>query len=163
MTINSLRFNTGGSNDYVEIAGGSTLTIATGGILATNNIGNHEVGFQTKGGTGNGSLTSGSADLVINNYQINNDLTVQVPITGAIGLTISQTSSSTTYLSSAASSFSGKPNRKWRYRHGQHELEREQFCVWRAAALPVASRSTTAAPCRSLRPTHWPTAPRRRP
>jgi autotransporter-associated beta strand protein len=82
MTVNSIRFNATGSADVTL---GGAMTVATGGILVTPNVGANAI-------TINGStLTSGNGkDLVViqnNTTGANSTLTIGSQITGAIGLT----------------------------------------------------------------------------
>jgi autotransporter-associated beta strand protein len=94
-TVNSIRFNSAAAST-VSIAEGSTLTIGSGGILATNAIG----GTVTFAG---GTLASGTgAELFI----INDSATQSVVVTSAIGGTTGITKSGvgTLYLNGTNSS-----------------------------------------------------------
>jgi fibronectin-binding autotransporter adhesin len=76
ITINSLRFNGGGQATVADSGGtggtGDTLTVASGGILETTNVGNNAVTLSTV------NLTSGNGqDLVV----IQNNLAANAPMT----------------------------------------------------------------------------------
>ena len=72
LTINSLRFNAGGSDSNFGIVNGNNLTLNSGGILVTNNVGAkyQRIGFLNTSfvaGQGQGGITTAAnGDLVIN-------------------------------------------------------------------------------------------------
>lgn len=82
-TINSLRFNTGSRDTTVNINGGNTLTISSGGILVTPNLGTQYA--RINGGT----LTTGSTGdlIVIQNNTGSGHLQIGSAIAGNGGLT----------------------------------------------------------------------------
>jgi len=79
VTINSLRFNSGGST--VGSGSGDTLTIATGGILDTTGGGSSTI-------QSSGLTTNSGQEIVVNQYNTSNPLTISSVISGAnVGLT----------------------------------------------------------------------------
>ena len=82
--VNSIRFNTA-----LTSAGGATVTlpsgtstVGSGGILLGTGTG--ALGATITGGT---NLTSGSADVIVNQYNVNGALNLASAINGAVGLT----------------------------------------------------------------------------
>ncbi len=81
ITINSLRFATAGALTVTGTAT-HTITVASGGILETSAVGNNAITITA------GNLTSGNGtDLIINQYNTANTMTISASITGATGLT----------------------------------------------------------------------------
>ncbi len=80
-TINSLQYNMAGGLS-VALAAVSANTISSGGILVTSTVGAAGASI-----TGTGTLTSGAADLVVNQFDTAGSFTVSAPIVGSIGLT----------------------------------------------------------------------------
>lgn len=71
ITLNSLRFNASGSDSNLGVVSGNNLTVASGGILVTNNVGAkyQRIGFLNNSfntGEGQGGLTSSGTELLIN-------------------------------------------------------------------------------------------------
>jgi fibronectin-binding autotransporter adhesin len=101
VTINSLRFNDGTAATTVTPTG--IVTVATGGILVTPTVGNNAV---TIAGTG---LTSGNGvDLIVNQYNPANTLTISTVISGTIGIT--KAGPGTLVLGNVANTFTGGIN-----------------------------------------------------
>ena len=69
-SINSLRFNTAATTPTVTIATSNTLTLSSGGVLVTSTVGNNATAI-----TG-GTLTTGGAELVVNQFNASNTLTI---------------------------------------------------------------------------------------
>ena len=71
LTIGALRFNTAAASS-VTIASGNTLTVGTGGILVTPNVGSNNLTIS------GGTLTSGynTAELIVNQNDPNGTLTI---------------------------------------------------------------------------------------
>ncbi len=83
ITINSLRFNEGNADSTVNLNAGNNLTISSGGILVTPNLGVKYARIQ-----GGGLTTGGSADLVIQQQNTGSGhLQISSSIFGAGGLT----------------------------------------------------------------------------
>lgn len=93
LTINSLRFNANGSDSNFGIVSGQNLTLNSGGILVTTNVGAkyQRIGFLNtnfNAGEGQGTITSASNDLVIHqNNSGSGHLEIYSIVTGNIGLT----------------------------------------------------------------------------
>ena len=71
ITLNSLRFNAGLSDSNLGVVSGQNLTIESGGILVTNNVGvkYQRIGFLNTSfntGEGQGGLTTSGSELIIN-------------------------------------------------------------------------------------------------
>jgi autotransporter-associated beta strand protein len=95
LTVNSLRFNSAATTFNT----GGALTVASGGILMTPSA-SGAVSIN------NNTLTSGNGtDLIVNQYNTANALTVASVISGAVGLT--KTGPGTLILSSTANTFTG--------------------------------------------------------
>ena len=95
LSINSLRFN--GAGGTVTIAAGKTLTLASGGILASGSP-------ASAGAISGGNITSGNGqDLVAQNFS-SQPLNINSNITGPIGLTVGGTATVTLGL---ANSYTG--------------------------------------------------------
>jgi fibronectin-binding autotransporter adhesin len=96
LTVNSLRLNTAGTY-AVDAANG--LSIASGGILTTANVGGNPLAIL------NGTLTSGNnTDLIFHQYAAG-DLTIGSQITGSISLT--KSGSGRLILANAANTYTG--------------------------------------------------------
>ncbi|MES2924929.1 MAG: autotransporter-associated beta strand repeat-containing protein [Verrucomicrobiota bacterium] len=99
MTVNSVRFN---GNGAANVTLGGAMTIATGGILVTPNVGDNAVSIAGS------TLASGNLkDLVViqnNTTGVNSTLTIGAPITGAIGLA---KSGAGTLILTAANTYTG--------------------------------------------------------
>ncbi len=93
LTINSLRFNASNSDSNFGIVSGNNLTLNSGGILVTNNVGQkyQRIGFLNTNftaGQGQGTITSAGSDLIINeNNSSSGHLEIYSIVTGNIGLT----------------------------------------------------------------------------
>ena len=89
-TVNSLRFNNGTAG---SLALGSTLTLASGGILVTANVGSASLGINGSGAlTASGTTASNTlADVVVNQFDTAAPFTIGAALTNsgstAIGLT----------------------------------------------------------------------------
>lgn len=79
--VHTLRFNDGAGNSTVSIAAGATLTVDTGGILVTSNVGANTaridgaLGFINAGGT-----AQASNDLIIHQYNTAGAFRIDAPI-----------------------------------------------------------------------------------
>jgi autotransporter-associated beta strand protein len=108
LTINSLRFNGSSGPTTIAVGGNSSssaFTIATGGILETSAVGNNAVAIASGGSGGTNTLTSGNTqDLIVNQYNTANNLTISLPITGSIAVT--ESGPGTLVLSSGSNSYS---------------------------------------------------------
>lgn len=86
ITLNSLRFNASGSDSNLGVVSGQNLTIASGGILVTNNVNTkyQRIGFLNTSfitGQGQGGLTTTGSELIINQ---NNSSTGRLEIYSSI-------------------------------------------------------------------------------
>jgi fibronectin-binding autotransporter adhesin len=101
MTINSLRFNSNAGATTVTSSG--AITIATGGILVTPTVGNNAVTI-----AGSTLATGNGTDLIVNQYNTANTLTISSVIAGgAAGLTKSGPG---TLILTGANTFTGDIN-----------------------------------------------------
>jgi fibronectin-binding autotransporter adhesin len=100
MTINSLRFNSAGA--YTVNDAGTTLTVATGGILETSTVGNNAVVVNSANlGSGNGQ------DLIVIQNNTSNSMTINSTLSGTNALT---KSGNGTLVLGSANSYSGNTN-----------------------------------------------------
>jgi autotransporter-associated beta strand protein len=81
IVINSLRFNAAGATSTVTVASGSRLTIGSGGILVTSNVG---VGAASITG---GVLAGGGNDLTVHQNNLTSSFNIGSSITGSNTLT----------------------------------------------------------------------------
>ena len=108
-TVNSLRFNNSSFTGYTVTLSGGTNVVRTGGVLETPVAGANAVTIN-----GPGALTASTAgavtspDLIVNQFNPFGTMTINAPITGAIGLTTAGVGNIT--LNSAASNYTGVTN-----------------------------------------------------